>query len=70
MEALLDLPEPLLHEVDAVDELLDGGEQVQVCLGDLLARRFVHAVHGTGSAVRGRRGRGTVSGDLLACRRG
>lgn len=50
MNSFLHLAQPLLHQVDPVDQLLDGAEEVQVGLGDLLAGRVVHAVNRVGAA--------------------
>lgn len=57
--ALLQLAQALLHKIDAVDQLLYSAEQIQIRLGDGLARWVIDAVdgrpHGSWAPMRVRR---------------
>lgn len=48
VQALLHLAQALLHEVCSVHQLLNGTQQVQVCLRHLFPRRLIHAVNAGG----------------------
>lgn len=67
VQALLESPESLLHEVRSVREFLDRAQEVQVCLGDLTPRGVVHAVDGGPVTLRGLKVNTKVSYYVILC---